>query len=355
MVEKQETIDHHEIKLEGYDFNYLFDRYKSGKMAILIADMTRRCNLRCIYCSTGAGKIREGEMSKEVYFDLLEKSRRLGAETLSIEGEGEPLLDPKLIPVLKKAQALGMKSVVFTNGTLINRDKANKFNELGVAFVVKLNALNQKVHDYLTGVPGSYKKARRGLETLIDCGFNTPRVDEKTGNLYTKLGIEAIICRSTLEEIPGLVKFAKGNNLYPILDMIEYEGRATGDFFSKQMITGNQNRELFDQVRGVMGYPFFGPIGPQCPQLISFNVSNTGEVKVSTCGESCSIEPGRLVGNIQERSVSDLYKEVRALREKSNLTESIESGLLTLEGYEMFPYCPIQVRLLQLHSLPHQS
>lgn len=351
MIEKEEKIKQPKIQLEGYDFGRLFDLYKQGKMAIFIVDMTRRCNLRCIYCSTDAGEAREDEMSLNTYLDLVQQCRNLGATTLSVEGEGEPLLDKNLIPVLQKAKDLSMKSIVFTNGTLIDERNAEQLSKLDTSLVVKLNSLNSKVHDGLTGAPGSFEKARRGLQILINRGFNSPEIDEKTGNLSTKLGIEAIICKATLEEIPRLIQFARDNNIYPVLDMIEHEGRAASDFFQEQSITMEENKRLFEQVGKILGYPYVGPIGPQCPQLISFNVSNTGEVKVSTCGASCSVEPERLVGNVLDKPVSELYREVRKLREDSHLTEIIESGLLKLEGYGMFPHCPIQIRLLELHGV----
>jgi MoaA/NifB/PqqE/SkfB family radical SAM enzyme len=96
---------------------------RSGRLVppILIASVTRRCNLDCAGCYAKALRPAgaAGELSDERFLELFEEAKELGVSALLLAG-GEPLLRRSL---LEKTAALGgIIAPVFTNGTLVDRE-----------------------------------------------------------------------------------------------------------------------------------------------------------------------------------------------------------------------------------------
>jgi MoaA/NifB/PqqE/SkfB family radical SAM enzyme len=96
--------------------------------AILIASVTRRCNLACSGCYSKALRPEDGaareELSDDRFMELFEEAVELGVGAILVAG-GEPLLRPSL---LKRLAALkGVVAPVFTNGSLIDEKASSLF------------------------------------------------------------------------------------------------------------------------------------------------------------------------------------------------------------------------------------
>jgi MoaA/NifB/PqqE/SkfB family radical SAM enzyme len=95
--------------------------------SVLIASVTRRCNLDCAGCY--AKRIRPegescGELSDDRFMELFEEASRLGVGAILVAG-GEPLLRPDLLK--RVAEMRGIVAPVFTNGTLLDDEAARLF------------------------------------------------------------------------------------------------------------------------------------------------------------------------------------------------------------------------------------
>jgi MoaA/NifB/PqqE/SkfB family radical SAM enzyme len=88
---------------------------------ILIASLTRRCNLHCTGCYSQAlrpaGALRPEELSDERFMEVFREAIDLGVGTILLAG-GEPLMRPSLVE--KAAGLRGILLPLFTNGTLID-------------------------------------------------------------------------------------------------------------------------------------------------------------------------------------------------------------------------------------------
>ena len=98
--------------------------------AILIASVTRRCNLDCSGCYAKKLRPEEGspraELSDERFMELFEEAIELGVGTIFVAG-GEPLLR---LGLLERLSALrGIIVPVFTNGTLLDDEAAALFGK----------------------------------------------------------------------------------------------------------------------------------------------------------------------------------------------------------------------------------
>ncbi len=102
--------------------------------AVLIASVTRRCNLDCAGCYSKqirpSGAEARPELSDDRFMELFEEAVGLGVGTILVAG-GEPLLRRGLLERLatNRGALRGMIIPVFTNGTLLDDSMAPLFGK----------------------------------------------------------------------------------------------------------------------------------------------------------------------------------------------------------------------------------
>jgi MoaA/NifB/PqqE/SkfB family radical SAM enzyme len=92
--------------------------------------ITNECNLKCKHCYMDAGKSLEDELSEEeikLFFGKLNKV--IGPTTVVLSG-GEPLLKRNFMAISEYIRDLGNRTVLITNGTLIDKKNARKIANL---------------------------------------------------------------------------------------------------------------------------------------------------------------------------------------------------------------------------------
>ncbi len=144
-------------------------------------ELTRRCNMRCIHCYLGFKSPHQNSFEKELntrqWIGIIDDIVRGGCLYLLITG-GEPFLRNDFAKIYRKAKTIGLIVTVFSNGTTINRSIVDLFRELPPQSVeISLYGATEATYEKITGVKGSYKKCRDGIETLIGHGI---RVKLKT-------------------------------------------------------------------------------------------------------------------------------------------------------------------------------
>ena len=143
--------------------------------------LTRRCNYRCRSCSVW----REPESKEELSFDEIKRGldvlRKLGVVELVLSG-GNPLLRDDIGEIIDYASRFFI-TTVYDNGSRV----VKKIDALRKAdFVaISIDTLDEKKFDYIKGVPGSWKRAMEGVETLQKEGISvviSPTISQL--NLY---------------------------------------------------------------------------------------------------------------------------------------------------------------------------
>ena len=85
---------------------------------------------------------------------------------------GEPLLRRELFQILNYARGAGFSIALMSNGTLIDRDTAQKIKEAGVSDVqISLDGL-ENTHDSLRG-KGNFQRTLEGIGNLVAQGVDT--------------------------------------------------------------------------------------------------------------------------------------------------------------------------------------
>ena len=146
------------IPLMGTNYFGLVDR---GTNIIEVKPMTG-CNLNCNYCSVDEGPksrhkvdyvVEEGYLVQECR-KLIDYKQRNDVQ-MHIAGQGEPLLYPMLLELIRDLKAIkAVKEVyVVTNGLLLTKSFIDRLAEAGLTRInLSLNAMDQQVANKMAGM-----------------------------------------------------------------------------------------------------------------------------------------------------------------------------------------------------------
>jgi len=130
-------------------------------------EITRRCNLRCAYCSyfTGAGDV-QGDLPTH---DWLRFFAELGASSVMnvVLSGGEPFFRNDIAELVDGIKRNRMRFSVLTNGTLVTDEVASLVSSSGRCdgVQISIDGPTAEVHDDLRGA-GSFELAIRGIKRL---------------------------------------------------------------------------------------------------------------------------------------------------------------------------------------------
>ncbi len=164
-------------------------QFSRDKKPVVVWNVTRRCNLRCVHCYAQATAQSEEEIgtakAKEIIRDLAE----FGSPVLLFSG-GEPLVRSDLSELASYAVEQGMRAVISTNGTMISREKARELRSIGLSYVgISLDG-TREVHDRFRQVNGSFDRAMEGVENCQLEGL--------------KVGLRMTVSRNNADEVPAV-------------------------------------------------------------------------------------------------------------------------------------------------------
>lgn len=141
-------------------------------------DLTRRCNSRCMGCPyhTPGGRgyapadLTTKDISLELVRDLAEELAIMHTPEVSLIGEGEPLLHPKLGEIIMAFKEKGLKVEVVTNGILLE-EKAKLLMDTGLD-ELKITLWVNSIEEYHQAHPGTdptnFERVLRGLKFLSE-------------------------------------------------------------------------------------------------------------------------------------------------------------------------------------------
>ncbi|AKB58213.1 12,18-didecarboxysiroheme deacetylase [Methanosarcina barkeri] len=165
-------------------------QFSKDKKPVVVWNMTRRCNLKCVHCYAQAKDIEfENELSTEEGKALIDDLASFGSPVILFSG-GEPTMRKDLPELAAYAREKGMRAVISTNGTLIDRDLARKLKDVGLSYVgVSLDGIRE-TNDKFRGMKGAFDAALRGLHNCQEEGI--------------KVGLRFTINKQNVRDIPAI-------------------------------------------------------------------------------------------------------------------------------------------------------
>ncbi|RKZ49138.1 MAG: hypothetical protein DRR16_04350 [Candidatus Parabeggiatoa sp. nov. 3] len=141
-------------------------------------DITRRCNLHCMGCryhSTAMKTIPlQGEqnvldMSFDLFKHFCDELQTMGTSSLTLIGEGEPLLHPRIFDMIATAKDAGLFVTLLTNGTLLNERRCQSLIDSRLdSLKVSLWGSSKNVYklNFPEGKHGNFEKIINSLRCL---------------------------------------------------------------------------------------------------------------------------------------------------------------------------------------------
>ncbi len=130
------------------------------------------CNLKCKHCYGEYGIHREERLSKEVVFKLLDQLSALHCENVNFTG-GEVMLHEDFYEILEYAAEKNFILSFLTNGTLIDREFAERVGNIGnIHAQLSLDGHYSELHDDFRGVKGAFLKTVSAVKYLKEAGLS---------------------------------------------------------------------------------------------------------------------------------------------------------------------------------------
>ena len=165
-------------------------QFSEDKRPVIVWNVTRRCNLKCVHCYAHAKDIPfDNELTTEQGKGLIDDLAAFGSPVMLFSG-GEPLVRKDLPQLAAYAVEKGMRAVVSTNGTLITPKMARTLKEIGLSYVgISLDGM-QEINDRFRGVKGAFRSALEGIKNSQDAGI--------------KVGLRFTVNKFNVKEIPKI-------------------------------------------------------------------------------------------------------------------------------------------------------
>ena len=135
-------------------------------------EVTYRCPLACIHCSSDAIPSSTLEMTPEDCLRILNEAVEIGVDQVAFSG-GEPLVWEALDEAVRLASTSGLRNSIYTSGNVPSfAERIERLTELGLqTSIFSIYGATEAVHDRITRVSGSYGETRNAIATALDCGL----------------------------------------------------------------------------------------------------------------------------------------------------------------------------------------
>lgn len=274
------------------------------------------CNLRCPYCYSEAGRSSWAKGGQSLTYNellsILDDAFDLGVTTVSIVGDGEPLLykegDNDIFSLLTHLRDSGKRSVLFTNATLVGEKEARRLYDLGVTVIAKQNSLDDIIQNELIGKKQA-QKIQEGLGHLIKVGFTRE----------SRLAVHTIICRQNYQEIPKLWRLWRQQDIIPYVQVaVPPVDRGERERFLKDFwVPPNAVKKLFSCLLRIdeeeFGYTWdvdnTYPIAAMGCTVVLTGFAITAEGNVQLCAYTEAPK-----GNVKEQPLKAILKQSDVLK-----------------------------------------
>lgn len=266
--------------------------------------LTRHCNFQCLYCCVHTGLDLPEKLTRQELRGLVAQAKKMGARTVLIAGEGEPLLDEEFFPLLEYVCAQKMTCRLATNMSLIDESAAKRLFKFRVQVIGKLNSLVPATQDFLAGrqqahlwmsqeLDGESVVLPAGLVYLLRAGYAKFPIRHKM------LILQSVITRYNQDDIRALALFCRRHTigidierLLPSRDLAR---------FQELRVSRIEEEALYRVIAGIMGWRYRICSRIRCAFETNPFVDSCGNIQFCF-GEE------RSVGNIRDTPLAELHR-----------------------------------------------
>lgn len=303
-------------------------QFSSDKKPVVVWNVGRRCNLRCVHCySHSRDEEYSGELTHEDGVRLIDDLAAFGAPVMLFSG-GEPLMRPDIFELIEHAAKRKMRAVVSTNGTLITPDVAARLKDAGLSYVgISLDGL-EATNDRFRGIQGAFKNALGGVRNCLSRGVKVGLRFTMTRQNYKDVGGILDLIRE--EGIPRvcfyhLVYSGRGSKLVNDSRMSHEETRATVDLIlarTRELHAAGKPIEVLTVDNHTDGPYLYQRLLREDParaagvlELLRMNGGNSSGTGIGCVSWDGAVHPDQFwrhytLGNVKERPFSAIWSDL---------------------------------------------
>ncbi|WP_150267083.1 radical SAM protein [Paenibacillus tepidiphilus] len=211
-----------------------------GKIKFVQIEPTTRCNYKCVFC---CGRyFDQVDMDFQIFKKVADSYQDV--EKFQIQGEGEPLLHPQFLDMVKYAKDMGKTVQTISNGSLFTRDRIIGLLESKIDTIyISIEAPDDKMFREIRG--GSYEKLISNIKLFLE-------LREQYQLQKPVLGFAVTIMKSTkgmFEEIIDLYQslHMDGGITYHFLNKLPFYIRYYGDKVDNQLLSRAETKLLIHE------------------------------------------------------------------------------------------------------------
>lgn len=268
------------------------------------------CCLDCIYCITRERRKAGCYLSFEAWQNVILQAKDMGAGWIIFAGPGEPLLGKTALGLIEYASSLSMKSIVFTNGVLLNVEIAEFLRNKNTRILLKTHSFKPKIHDFLAGkqnpvkwVDYEYSYKGRKINHPIPYGLKC-LLDELLSLSPSKrrnfICLESVLTKYNIDCVVDTALFAVSHGLDFMPESLISMGH---DYIDDIMPSGDEYEYLYRKLKKIFGLRFFlNQKNTNCHIRNNPVIWENGDMAL------CFIEKSE-IGNVQNIALKKLWQK----------------------------------------------
>ncbi len=189
------------------DARHPSDAPRPGPPLWLLAELTYRCPLHCVFCYNPVDFARhDQELDTDTWIRVLEQARELGSVQCGFSG-GEPLLRDDLEILVARAHELGYYTNLLTSGVGLTQTRAKALRDAGLDHVqLSFQDSTRELNDFLSHTRTFDLKQRvariikdQGWPMVLNCVVHRLNIDyvDKLLEMALELGAEYLEMANT--------------------------------------------------------------------------------------------------------------------------------------------------------------
>ncbi|MGA2782621.1 MAG: radical SAM protein [Smithella sp.] len=137
-------------------------------------EVTYRCDLNCIHCSSDARPSNFLEMTRDDCRRILTDAAVMGIQDVAFSG-GEPLLWPYIYDAVEAAAKHHLKITIYTSGNAEGfKQRASSLHDLGAArMIFSVFGATAITHERITRKAGSFERTKAAMSDALSVGLAT--------------------------------------------------------------------------------------------------------------------------------------------------------------------------------------
>ena len=265
------------------------------------------CNYRCDKCFASIGgrlKSTKNQLSLNEIEEIINSAASLGIHYIEISGRGEPLIFwPQIQKIISYARNLGIGTLIFTNGFLLNEEILRFMIENSTSLMVSFDWLEQRLYEKNVRVSGVFEKVIRNIELARETFRDS--IEFINGYQVMSFGLHTIVSSGNFSQVPGIKAFIRDDIFYSVAPIASELGNAKSHIdlrISNQQEIRNVIQRYSDNSvilcgssRGSLGLNVCGTL------YYGLGIDYDGEVLI----DAHAFETAGVIGNIRNISLLD--------------------------------------------------